>query len=561
MTEVHPVPLLSLARELARSRSFNELLIALQTHVVATLGYSTVWLGVKDQEESTSLRIIDMAGAQRELIYDQYMTIPLEGDAMIAEIFAGQHIVVVEDARVDPRTNKEIVQALGNRTIINVPLAMLDKPFGALGMGTFHDEGVRAPTPAMLDQMLAIANLVSVAASRLRLEERERKIDRERRVFEGRVARMQRMDSIGVLAGGVAHDFNNLLTVVIAASSLARTADTLADARNELAAIEEAAARGQELTRQLLAMSRKQPLALVQLDPNAAITELLPLLRRVIPQNIQIDAITPNLQALIEGDRTQIDQVLMNLCLNARDAMPDGGRLTIETEVVAVNGPFREMHPWAKVGRYILITVSDTGHGIDPANLERIFEPFFTTKTERGTGLGLSVAHGIIGQHGGMLHCYSEVGIGTTFKIYLPVTMRAAESVGRKVQGQVSGGQERLLIGEDDEAVRRVMRRILERAGYDVTLVPDGDAVLLALKNHSYDLLILDVVMPGPRCSEVIERARNLRPSLRMLLASGYTADVNVSALLRDANAPLLAKPYDPDQLLRAIRSELDREV
>jgi CheY-like chemotaxis protein len=309
-------------------------------------------------------------------------------------------------------------------------------------------------------------------------------------------------------------------------------------------------------------MSRAQPLAMTGIDPKTHLEELVPLLRRLIPETIAIDLIAPDLGVLFEGDRTQIDQVLMNLCLNARDAMPSGGRITIETEMVIINGAYRETHPWAKLGRYVLITVSDTGHGITKADMDRIFDPFFTTKGEHaGTGLGLAVAYGIVQQHGGMLQCYSEVGLGTTFKIYLPQLARQARTVGSKIEGPVRGGTERILVGEDDSAVRGVVRRILERAGYEVSIVPDGHEVVRTLAGEPFDLLLLDVVMPGPSCTETIARVRARHPDMRILLASGYTADTNVVALLRDHAIPLLPKPYDPDRLLRAIRAEIDREA
>ena len=371
---------------------------------------------------------------------------------------------------------------------------------------------------------------------------------------------MQRLDTAGTLAGAVAHDFNNLLTVVLAATSLARGARSVPEAGPELDAIDDVVRRGQALTRQLLAMSRAQALALSDVDIAAHLHDVVPLLRRVIPPRIAIDLIAPERELYVEGDRTQLDQVVMNLCLNARDAMPERGRLVIECEVVLVNGAFRETHPWAKPGRYVLLTVSDTGRGIAKEHLDRIFDPFFTTKGEQGgTGLGLTVAHGIVQQHGGMLHCYSEPGLGTTFKVYLPLLARPARAVGAKLVGAVRGGNERLLVADDDATLRGLVRRVLERAGYEVAVVPDGAEVLRILAREDFDLLLLDVVMPGATCAETLAGVRALRPDLRVVLASGYTADANLSALLRDQSIPLLQKPYDPDALLRALRAELDR--
>jgi signal transduction histidine kinase len=550
------------ARNTTRARSFRELFEHTQAEVERVLGYRTIWFAIKDSEQSEHVRIVDFVGAQGDLLSDKINTVPVAGDAMLEEIFEGRGIVVVEDARSDPRTNKQIVEALQNRTIVNVPLAILDKPFGALGMGTFGDEeGCRAPTPAMLQHLTLVASLLSVATARLRLEEHTKRAARERQEMERRLARMQRLDTVGVLAGGVAHDFNNLLTVVAAASSLARRAQSADEIQRELDAIEEVVDRGQALTSQLLSMSRAQPPRLDDVDLGVQLDHLVPLLRRVIPESVRIELINTAHLVFVEADRTQLDQVMMNLCLNARDAMEQGGRLAIETEVVLVDGSYRETHPWAREGRYVMISVSDTGRGIPKEHLDRIFDPFFTTRADKtGTGLGLSVVHGIVRQHQGMVHCYSEVGLGTTFKIYLPLLARAARLVGSKIPPRVEGGRERILVGEDDVGVRSVVRRLLQRAGYEVALVPDGEEVVRTLlADQAFDLLVLDVVMPGPPCDQTIARVREISPNLRILLASGYTADINVATLLTERDVPLLRKPYDPDALLRAIRGELDR--
>ncbi|MFM2421337.1 MAG: hypothetical protein RL385_6060 [Pseudomonadota bacterium] len=550
--------LLRFARDLQGAHSLREVFAVTHAEIRRVSPYNTIWFAVRDSETSQFVRIVDIVGAERESILDSVTTVPVADDLMLAECFSARHCVVVDDARTDPRTNKQIVQQLQNRTIVNVPIVFIDKPLASLGMGTFGDEGVKVPAPALLDYLLGLSSFLSGALWRLRLVDQERRSQRERAELDRRLAGLQRLDSLGLLAGGVAHDFNNLLTVLHAATSLARMAHTPADVERELTVISEVAARGQALTQQLLAMSRSQPLALTGHDPRVVLGQMVDLMRRVIPHAVRIDLIAPDHGVRIRADRMALDQLFMNLCLNARDAMPDGGLLTIETEVVLVNGAFRETHPWARPGRYLLVSVTDTGHGIPKDHLDRIFEPFFTTKGEKaGTGLGLSVAHGIVQQHEGMLHCYSEVGIGTTFKVYLPLLEREASAVGDKLGTPVVGGPERILVGEDDPSLRGVVRRILERAGYEVAVVPDGAQVVQTLSSEPFDVLLLDVVMPGPTCEETIRRARALQPALRILLASGYTADTNVGALLVEQGIPTISKPYDPDQLLRMLRQQL----
>ncbi len=554
--------LLTFSRTLLRVETFPELLDATRQELERTTGYQHTWLMISDEDEKvTEVRLIDASGAQAEQIWKVAPTLKIRGDAMLEEIFNSDAPTVVVDARTDPRTDKAIVDALGSRTIINVPLRLLDSPFGALGTGTFGDEGVRAPTPQQLNYLVAMAAQISVSASRLRYREQQLVAAEEREKFQTRMAQGQRLESLGLMAGGVAHDFNNLLTVILACAQMAQLSpDDTTTVQEELAAIIEAATRGAALTKQLLAMSRSRPLELQSIDFNARIRDLVNLVRRVLPENIEIDMIEHASGVVVEGDASQLDQAFMNLCINAREAMPNGGRLTIEIEQVLVNGAFVKTHPWAKPGRYILTTVTDTGVGMTPHVVERAFEPFFSTKeTQSGTGLGLAVAYGSVRQHDGMMHCYSEPGVGTTFKVYLPLMSRAATDVGTKLEGAVRGGSERLLIAEDDPAVRAVIERILSKAGYSLAVARNGQEAVNAARMERFDLVVLDVIMPGMTCQNALHQLWELHPDMRVLLSSGYTADTNVAELVRTSKCDLLAKPYDPDNLLRMVRAALEK--
>jgi CheY-like chemotaxis protein len=228
---------------------------------------------------------------------------------------------------------------------------------------------------------------------------------------------------------------------------------------------------------------------------------------------------------------------------------------------VLINGHYAETHPWAKPGRYVLITVADTGAGMPREVLDHIFEPFFTTKAPKaGTGLGLAVTYGIVRQHEGMLHCYSELGVGTSFKVYLPAAQRLASTVGTKLQPAARGGTGRVLVAEDDDAVRMVVIRILERGGYQVKGVDNGNAACMAAATEAFDLVLMDVVMPGLSCRDAVQHIRNAAPHTRILLSSGYTAGEAVARLVEHTGLDILRKPYDPDQLLRAVRTALDAE-
>jgi signal transduction histidine kinase len=414
--------LLAFARELQGVATFEELLLATRAELEVAMGFKHAWLFVADKEDVEEMRLIDIAGSVRSDAWIVAPVLKIKGDPMLEEIVRSDQPVVVADARTDPRTNKQIVAQLGNRTIVNVPLRLLDKPFGAFGTGTFGDEECRPPTREELDYLIGMASQLAVAAGRIRFLEERKRSEEALKKTEEQLRHAQKMEAIGRLAGSVAHDFNNLLSVILGHGSFLledlKTADPI---REDTAAIVAAGERAADLTRQLLAFSRRQVLAPRVLDLNAIVRDSEKMLRRLLRADIELVTRYDRDLVKVKVDPGQVDQIVMNLAVNARDAMPEGGKLTIETRKAVLDDAYASEHFDVAPGLHAMLAVSDTGVGMDKETQARIFEPFFTTKEQgKGTGLGLSTIFGVVKQSGGNIWVYSEPGKGTTFRIYFP---------------------------------------------------------------------------------------------------------------------------------------------
>ncbi len=383
----------------------------------------------------------------------------------------------------------------------------------------------------------------------------------QRKRLEDQFRQAQKMEAVGRLAGGVAHDFNNLLTVILSYGDLLR-ADLPPNTSwgQDLDEIRKAAEGAASLTRQLLAFSRRQVLQLQVLDLNEVVANTERLLRRLIGEDIDLVAILAPGLARVRADPGQLEQVIMNLGVNARDAMPSGGQLTIETENVVIE-PETIGPPRAEPGPYALLAVSDTGVGMDSETQAHIFEPFFTTKEAgKGTGLGLATVSGIVQQSGGFIWVYSELGRGTSFKIYLPaVEAPAARVMPERASTETLRGSETVLLVEDLSAVRAVTREVLERYGYNVLTAADGEAALEVAAEHAgqIDLLLTDVVVSQLSGRDVADRLVAKRPELKVLYMSGYTDDAIVRHGVLQAGIAYLQKPFAPDALVRKVREAL----
>jgi PAS domain S-box-containing protein len=386
----------------------------------------------------------------------------------------------------------------------------------------------------------------------------------DRRILEAQVRQANKMDAVGQLASGVAHDFNNLLTVILGFAELV-TGDVAIPTQHgkDLGEIIKAAQRATGLTKQLLAFSRQQVLNAAPLDVNGLITEMAGMLRRLIGEHIEVTlALAPDL-SLALADRGQLEQVVMNLMVNARDAMLGGGRVTIETtDVELENSSFHE--ETIMQGRYVMLAITDTGSGMTKETRQRLFEPFFTTKeTGKGTGLGLSTTYGIVKQSKGYIWVYSEPGQGTTFKVYLPRANRdvPVQVAGAVVTPPVKGASETVLLVEDEVGVRQLSKRILDNAGYRVLQAANGDDAerLFARHADSIDLVVTDVIMPGCGGPELLRRLQVRAPALRVLYMSGYTDQSAAHKAGIDRGLPFVHKPFTAAEFVRHVRDALDR--
>lgn len=387
-----------------------------------------------------------------------------------------------------------------------------------------------------------------------------------RRALEKQLQQAQKFEAIGELAGGIAHDFNNMVGAILGWAELG--SDEVPPehkARAHFGKIQQQARRAAALTRQLLAFARRQILEPRNMDLNQSVTETLSLLEKVIGSNIELETrLAPDL-APIRADPTQFEQVLMNLCLNARDAMPQGGHLLIETSIVEYDDEQCRRFTYAHPGRYGCLAVSDTGIGMDAATLDRIFEPFFTTKeVGKGTGLGLATVYGVVKQHGGFVNVYSELGRGTCFRVYLPVGQVAAEPKAKPVaDAPAAGGHETILIAEDHEGLREIARQTLSQLGYHVLVAVDGEQAVEIFRLHhaKIDLVVLDVVLPRLGGPEAYSFMCKEKLGLPVLFTTGYSPDAHMLRSVQQQELPLLQKPYTPQDLARKVREALAAPV
>ena len=478
--------------------------------------------------------------------------------AFLAALKEGQIDLILADYSLpgfDGLTALEVARAL----VPHIPFLFVS---GTLGEELAIDAMHRGATDYVLKQRLGRL-IPSVHRALRELQERTERKRAEQALHESekQLRQAQKMEAVGRLAGGLAHDFNNMLTVIMGHSQiLLSEMGVHHPLRNKVEEIQKAGDRATGLIRQLLTFSRKQPSEPKILNLNTVVTDFELMLRRLIGEDIELELRQDSEQLCVKADHAQLEQILMNLAINARDAMPKGGRLTIETASVILDStPMYHLTPLAP-GTYVRLSVCDTGCGMSQDIQAHIFEPFFTTKEEgKGTGLGLSTVFGIVVQSGGGMDVISTVGRGTRFEVYLPLMMaKRGVTINQDSSAQQVRGHETVLLVEDDEGVRLLLRDELRKLGYRVFEAKNGlEACLIATQHMgSLQLLVTDVVMPGMSGAELARHLRAIKPELKCLFMSGYTDDVNIGA--GDLASTYLQKPFLPERLAQTIRELLE---
>ncbi|HEX9746995.1 MAG TPA: ATP-binding protein [Methylomirabilota bacterium] len=485
------------------------------------------------------------------------------GESLAGRVASTGRALLLRDPADHPDLDPEhaaSIRRLGYRGLLTVPAKIGDRVVGVLSFLTTREEGFSGEDMAIAT---AFASHAAIALENSRLLIESRRAYDELAETQGQLEQAQKMDAIGRLAGGVAHDFNNLLTVILGRTDILLHPLPPGDPmRRGIELIQRTAGRAANLTRQLLAFSRKQVLEPVVLDLSAVATDMKDMLGRLIGEDIALLTMpTPGL-GRVKADRGQVEQVVMNLAVNARDAMPQGGRLILETANVDLDDEYVRRHVGARPGPHVMLAVADTGAGISHEIQSQIFEPFFTTKEPgKGTGLGLATVYGIVKQSGGYIEVDSEPGRGTTFRIYLPRLDAEPAPVDRSVgPAAAAGGTETILLVEDEEGVRELARDILRASGYTVLEARNGAEALLLCERHQgpLDMLFTDVVMPRMSGRELAERLAPLRPDLSVLYMSGYTDDAVIRHGVLAAGTAFLQKPFTPAGLVLRVRETLD---
>jgi signal transduction histidine kinase len=542
------VALLNLSRALHGVRTLEDLVDRVRVAVTESTRYDRVYLHLLHRDGKT-FEVVGWVLPNMQLVRQRMATIDMSKDRLLQRISRVTEPFVIADLRLDPDADQAQVEFFGNRTCIGVPMFDGDHQIGPLVVPTYADQGVMVPTDEELDFIIQVASLVAVVIGRMRAEESHRQL-------EEAAASSERMSALGRMAGEVAHDVNNVLFTILCNLEFAVQDLGEHPVKPLLTEAQDAAQRAGQFMRQLLAYARGQVLEMRSIDPAELLQSVTGMIRPLLPSGVTLQCEeSPNLGAIV-GDKSQLERVFLNLALNARDALRGSGKITLDARALTAHGEYVAM-PELAPGNYLVISVSDDGEGMSEDTQARIFEPFFSTKgADRGTGLGLAVVEGIVRQHRGYVHVYSELGLGTTFKVYLPRDHAAAARVSELLTEPLPlaplRGDEAILVVDDDEPVRRTLFRILRGAGCTVQLAGTPAEALELLRTNHVDLLLTDIVLGQSDGLQLAREARRLLPGLQVLFMTGYAR-----GKLSDLSLPHLSKPFAANELLTRIQQAL----
>jgi signal transduction histidine kinase len=506
-------------------------------------------LFVEDSEDDAALQVRLLRQAGYEVAYTR-----VQSAEELKTALQKPWDIVISDYSMPHFSGTEALKVVRDKGV--------DVPFIFVS-GTIGEDAAVAALKVGAHDYLMKSNLGRLIPS-VQRELRESEDRKQRKRLQEQVHQLQRFEAIGRLAGGVAHDFNNVIGAIMGWAEIgANAAHPGSELQDKFLKIRSQADRASGLTRQLLAFARRQTLQPCNTNLNELAKESISLLRNVIGERIEIQLQLADDLNVVWADPGQIEQVLMNLSLNARDAMPDGGRLLVETRNVLVGEDYQRLHPYALPGSYVLLRVLDTGTGMDAETLAHIFEPFFTTKEMgQGTGLGLATVYGIVKQHKGFIDVDSTPGEGTAFRVYLPLGNGPAEASDKPAVFTMRGGSECILLAEDNDDLRDAAQEILHSLGYRVITAKDGAEALRVFEQekHIIDLVFLDVVMPKLNGPDAYLQMATLKPSLPVLFTTGYASEVSLVPIRTHEPATVLQKPYGSQYLAQKLREKLDQK-
>jgi signal transduction histidine kinase len=508
-------------------------------------------LMVEDSEDDAALLLRELKRGGYDVTHQRVDT----ATDMLSALYSQNWDVVISDHSMPHFTGIEALHVLRSKGS-QLPFIFVS---GTIG----EETAVNALKNGAQDYLMKTNLSRLIPAIQRELREAELRQERER--LERQVQQLHKFETIGRLAGGIAHDFNNVIGAILGWAELcSQETQPGTHLHDRIHKIMEQADRAAALTSQLLSFARRQFLQPKRIDLNTHVLQCVSLLRRVIGENISIEVQTARDLHVALADPSQMDQVMMNLCLNARDAMPDGGKLVLETNNIEITEKYCRLFPYAQPGSHVVISVTDTGTGMDAETIEQIFEPFFTTKEMgKGTGLGLATVYGIVKQHGGFINVQSEPGKGTTFEIYLPASTGMAEPREPHAEEKPRKGNETILMAEDHEGLRQSAQEMLQALGYRVLLAADGmDAVQLFKANsENVDLVVLDVVMPGLSGPDAYAQMISIQANLKVIFTTGYTSEAASLTSMIEKGAGFLQKPYGQRSLGLKVREVLDRAL